>query len=241
VLASESTALTAGGTAVFLLPASVACGAGLARPFGAGTAFDAAAILVAPATFAAGMTAGTFAVSVAVLALPAALAGVFGAALGAGAAAFLAAGLTGAVTGPALARLLAGTVAGLDLAGFATGVAARFAAGLALALSAAAFGVDAALAAVFAVLVGATRAFGFALAAGDNVPAVLLAGAAPAVLIAPPALRDAAPAAGLLVFLADLVTVSFILPSRCLPLAVMAFWQFSRQTKAMRESPARQS
>ena len=69
-------------------------------------------------------------------------------------------------------------------------------------------------------------------------PAILLDGADVTALAAP-VLTEAPPAAGPSVFLAVFVTLCFILPSRCLPLAAMACWQFSRRTKVMHKSLAR--
>ena len=71
--------------------------------------------------------------------------------------------------------------------------------------------------------------------AGVSTPAILFA-SAEATAFTTPLFRSGAAALWLPVFLAGFATVSFILPSRCLPLAALACWQFSRQTKAMQGS-----
>ena len=222
VRAPVSPALTAGCSAVVFIPD---CGAGgalcalLARAFGAALTAVLALLEVAALTAAFGAGAG--------------LAAVFGAALSAGfGAAFTAgfgAGFFDAAAGAVLsANALVGAALAVLMAGLAD--AAFTAAGAAL-VAVLAAGRAAALAAAFGVAAG--RAFD----AGASAPAIFLASAAATVLTTP-GLRVGAAAAALPDFLTDFVTVSFILPSRCLPLAALACWQFSRQTKAMHENRA---
>ena len=143
------------------------------------------------------------------------------------------------------AALLATLPAARPGAGAFCAPAARLAAGLLLCLpvalrgasgcAAGAVGADLGgfLPAVPAVFAGRAAAFGVAGAAcagGDNTPAIFFASAV--------AIFFTTPGAGLLALAADFATVSFILPSRCLPLAAVACWQYSRQTKALPSNAA---
>ena len=143
----------------------------------------------------------------------------------------------------------AGVCAACAVCAFTAGRAAAAASDFAAAFGAAAFEsaafAGAALTATAFFTAGAGGALatgvtaGLALAAGTAADPFLAAGraagapalflvSAEATALTEPVLPAAPATAGLPDFFADFVTVSFILPSRCLPLAAMACWQFSR-------------